>query len=56
MEEQVFKKYNGGQVTESMLQEAAVIFSENYGVWGEQAASKFPKPGKLPQFHLAFVR
>jgi len=38
MERQVFEKYDGGQVTESMLQEAAVLFSENYGVWGELAA------------------
>jgi len=45
MEEQVYKKYHAGQVTEAMLQEAAVLFSENYGVWGEQATGKFAKPG-----------
>jgi len=52
MEEQVYKKYDAGQVTETMLQEAAVLFSENYGVWGEQATGKFANPGKLPQTHL----
>lgn len=49
MDEQVYKKYEAGQVTDTMLQEAAVLFSENYGVWGEKATGKFAKPGKLPQ-------
>jgi hypothetical protein len=52
MEKQLFEKYDGGHVTDSMLQEAAGLFSENYGVWGEQATGKFAKPGKLPQTHL----
>jgi len=59
MERQVFEKYDGGQVTESMLQEAAVLFSENYGVWGElaaQATGKFPKADKWHQIGLTFVR
>jgi hypothetical protein len=55
MEELVYKKYDAGHVTETMLEEAAVLFSENYGVWGEQATSKFAKPGKLPQAHFTFV-
>ncbi|KAG9240413.1 hypothetical protein BJ878DRAFT_430347 [Calycina marina] len=48
MEKQVFEKYDGGQVTDSMLQEAAVLFSENYGVWGEhpaQMTGNFAKAG-----------
>jgi len=45
MEEQIYKKYDTGQVMETMLQEAAVLFSENYGVWGEQATGKFARPG-----------
>lgn len=40
MEKQVFEKYDGEHVTENMLQEAAVLFSENYGVWGERATNK----------------
>ncbi|WEW60615.1 hypothetical protein PRK78_006102 [Emydomyces testavorans] len=33
----VYEKYDGSQVTESMLQEAAELFSHNYGFWGKQA-------------------
>ena len=36
MAEQIYKKYDAGQVTDSMLQEAAVLFSENYGVWASK--------------------
>jgi hypothetical protein len=56
MERQVFEKYDGGQVTEIMLEEAAVLFSENYGVWGERATGKFAKPGKFAQLNLELVR
>ena len=49
MEEQAYEKYAAGQVTEAMLQEAAMLFSNNYGVWGEKATGKFAKPGKLLQ-------
>lgn len=52
MERQVFEKYKGEKITEGMLQEAAQLFSENYGIWGEQAAKsvgKFAKAGKLSQ-------
>ncbi|MCJ1257951.1 hypothetical protein MMC24_005779 [Lignoscripta atroalba] len=38
MTKKVFEKYDGGQVTDSMLQEASRLFSENYGVWGKEAA------------------
>lgn len=57
MEEQVFKKYDGAQVTDSILQEAAALFSENYGVWGEQAVGKFARPGKSTStFHFVPAR
>ncbi len=49
MKRQLYEKYDGGEVTETMLQEAAALFSENYGVWGAQAAQaigKFAKEGK----------
>ena len=56
MEEQVFKKYDGAQVTDSILQEAAALFSENYGVWGEQADGKFTRPGKFTvNPHFVFI-
>ncbi|KAL2039895.1 hypothetical protein N7G274_007298 [Stereocaulon virgatum] len=48
MEKQVFEKYDGSQVTESMLQEASELFSDHYGVWGEHAAKvlgEFAKAG-----------
>ena len=50
MEKQVFEKYDGSQVTESMLQEASQLFSNHYGIWGEHAAQvvgEFAKAGKL---------
>lgn len=37
MEKQLFEKYNEGDVTETILEEAATLFSDNYGVWGEKA-------------------
>jgi hypothetical protein len=55
MEKQVYEKFSGGQVTDCMLEEAAVLFSENYGVWGKQPATAYPKPGKSPQIDLAFI-
>ncbi len=48
MEKQVFEKYDGNRVTESMLQEASQLFSAHYGVWGERAAQEvggFAKAG-----------
>lgn len=56
MEKQVYQKYNGSQVTESMLQEASRLFSEHYGVWGEHAAQvlgEFANAGRLA--HIDFV-
>jgi hypothetical protein len=58
MEKQLFEKYDGRQVTEDMLEEVLQLFSENYGIWGEQAAQavgKFAEAGKSPQTSLAFV-
>jgi hypothetical protein len=34
MAKRIYEKYDGSQVTDSMLQEASQLFSENYGVWG----------------------
>jgi hypothetical protein len=56
MERQVFEKHNSKQVTDIMLKEAAVLFSENYSIWGERATGEFAKPGKLPQVNLTLVR
>jgi len=40
MEQRIFEKYDRAHVTESMLQEAAQLFSEHYGIWSEHAAQK----------------
>ncbi|KAM0797692.1 hypothetical protein BDR22DRAFT_882065 [Usnea florida] len=48
MDKMLFERFDGSKVTESMLQEASQLFSEHYGVWGEQAAQalgKFAKAG-----------
>ena len=34
MAKRIYEKYDGSQVTDSMLQEVSQLFSENYGVWG----------------------
>ncbi len=52
MAKRVYEIYDGSHVTDSMLQEASQLFSENYGVWGKKAASgvgAFAKEGKLVQ-------
>ncbi len=50
MEKRLFEKYDGSQVTESMLQEASQLISDHYGIWDEHAAQvvgEFAKAGKL---------
>ena len=49
MEKRVFEKFDGSLVTDDMLQEAARLFSEHYGVWDKQAAAMmggFAKAGE----------
>jgi hypothetical protein len=49
MTEKIFRKFDGNEVTDSMIQEAAKLFSENYGIWGGEAANlvgAFAKEGK----------
>ncbi|KAK9241986.1 hypothetical protein V1506DRAFT_509881 [Lipomyces tetrasporus] len=47
MAKQLYEKFEGGQVTDDMLAEASVLFNENYGIWGNEAAKlgAFAKPG-----------
>ncbi|KAK9322281.1 hypothetical protein V1517DRAFT_339006 [Lipomyces orientalis] len=47
MAKQLYEKFEGGQVTDDMLAEASVLFNENYGIWGIDAAKlgPFAKPG-----------
>jgi hypothetical protein len=46
MAKQVFERFDGRELTDDMLQEAAELFNENYGVWGKDPTGKSPKPGK----------
>lgn len=49
-----FDTIAANQITESMLEQAATIFSNAYGVWSpaaEQHMGKFCKPGKSLQSH-----
>ena len=49
MAKQIFERFDGGELTDKMLDEAAQLFNENYGVWGENPinSESQPKPGKL---------
>jgi hypothetical protein len=49
MAKQVFERFNGTELTDHMLEEAAQLFNENYGIWGEDPTNPrpAPKPGKL---------
>jgi len=56
MEKTLYERFNGGDVTDEMLEEASKLFSENYGVWSEQAAQlmgKFAKAGRFPSPKVA---
>jgi hypothetical protein len=37
MTTQTYKTVPGHEVTDTMLEEAAKLFSENYGIWGEHS-------------------
>lgn len=49
MAKQLFERFDGHDLTDNMLGEAAQLFDENYGIWGEDPTNpeSFPKPGKL---------
>ena len=38
----VFQTFDGHKLTDEMLEEAAKLFSGNYGIWGDGPAN--PKP------------
>ena len=48
MTKQIFERFDGHELTDNMLDEAAQLFTENYGIWGEHPTSHgpIPKPGK----------
>lgn len=49
MAKQVFERFDGHELTDKMLEDAATLFNENYGIWGEDPANPMynPKPGML---------
>ena len=49
MAKQIFERFDGCELTDNMLDEAAQLFNENYGIWGEDPRNpESPtKPGKL---------
>ena len=49
MAKQIFERFDGYELTDNMLEEAAKLFNENYGIWGEDATNPMftPKPGML---------
>ena len=56
MAKQVFETFDGREVTDSILEEAARLFNDNYGIWGKNPANSrsTPKPGK-PQKTILMV-
>lgn len=46
---QVFETFDGHEVTDPMLKEAANLFNENYGIWGADptGSQRMPKQGEL---------
>lgn len=50
MERQVYETFSGDRVTDSMLDEAAKLFNDNYGIWGERSHN----PGKHDTTSLLF--
>ena len=47
MDKKVYEGFKSDEVTDEMLDEAAKLFSENYGVWGELAAERIGKFAKV---------
>lgn len=50
--QQLFETFNAQDVTDLMLKEAAILFSENYGIWGidPRTSAPAPKPGEPHKF------
>lgn len=51
MAKQIFETFDGHEVTDDMLREAAVLFNENYGIWGTAPENfgRIPKQGESQQ-------
>jgi hypothetical protein len=51
----VYEGFKSDEVTDEMLDEAAKLFSENYGVWGELAAERMGKFAKAGRYSVSRV-
>lgn len=52
MKQILYEIFPGDQVTDAMLDDAAKLFSENYGIWGEQSHKPGNKQPPLTSFLL----
>ena len=58
MDKKVYEGFKSDEVTDEMLDEAAKLFSENYGVWGELAAERmgeFAKAGRYSESQVVLL-
>ncbi|KZF18990.1 hypothetical protein L228DRAFT_264112 [Xylona heveae TC161] len=44
MAKQVFEKFRGSEITDDILEGAAKLFNEHYGVWGKDPSNSNPTP------------
>jgi len=53
----LFEMFDGREVTDAMLTEAAGLFNENYGIWGTDPANSrpIPKQGELRKDLSSYV-
>jgi len=49
IEKVIYEKYGRGYITKKMLEEAAVLFNENYNIWAKREKGKLG--GKLGKSH-----
>lgn len=52
MDKKVYKGFKSNKVTDKMLNKAAKLFSENYGVWGELTAERIRKFAKVGRYSI----
>ncbi|RYO92146.1 hypothetical protein DL762_001804 [Monosporascus cannonballus] len=52
MSKQLYETFDGDEVTDEMLAEAAVLFNENYGIWNKDSH----KPGTIEKISMDFIR
>ncbi|KAJ5894754.1 hypothetical protein N7495_006445 [Penicillium taxi] len=59
MDSVVFEKFEGTEISDEIIKDAAKLFSSSYGVWGLLAATKmgvFAKPGQRVRMSLKILK